>query len=476
MRTLVIRQFLQDYRTLCEYLSGREPTQDEIMRRAFVLERERQIDLPDHYFQSWLKHHARDLDGRGVWNLLKRTLDTFAADYLEFRGGQLYVVFDRFGEWQEEITAVSPLAIVAYKIFCEHGPPGRHTPQTLARYVDDNLRQFTHSLLIAPYEPTVEDLITQVGLNEIHLHLNGSTEVDILWQDALRDPIGFGRIIQDAARSSSSTRGQMERLAELYDQVAFGIEPGKMTDLLRFAKRLRVALLGAVAAGERLWRIRSLASEASASDIGNSAGATPGPLAGVLGPTADHDNLALRAELLMLILVFDVLQRERDINLAPILHAYLLVLNSVFVKFCVQQVEQRGFDQFQKLTYTEFRTRAEHEYRDRFLQLSLGGRDLRILEGRFAPPDTVEKTDTLLTRIVRGYQQYREDDKTLRPVLSEQPDMRGEAAGMKLRLIAHFIKRDELTTPSSLATCRFERLRRDFARRWRATGRRRVTT
>ena len=116
--------------------------------------------------------------------------------------------------------------------------------------------------------------------------------------------------------------------------------------MLRFAKRLRIALLGAVFAAERAWRIGRLADEASELDIGNSAGTNPRPLAGLLGQTADRDNMALRTELLLLILVFDTLQRTTNSNLAQILHAYLLVLNSVFVKFCVQQIEQREFDQF----------------------------------------------------------------------------------------------------------------------------------
>lgn len=301
----------------------------------------------------------------------------------------------------------------------------------------------------------------------MHLHLNGSTEVDILWQDALRDPIGFGRIILDAFGTPEHPKPQSERLAELYDQVALGIDPKEVVGWLSFARRLRIALLGVTTASENCWTIKRLADPASEHAVGNSAGTTPGPLAGQLGPLADRDEVALRAEILLLVLAFDALVRRSDPDLARLLHAYLLALNVGFTKFCVQQIEQRGFDQFQKLTYTDFRRRAERDYRNRFHQLSRGGQDLGIIEGRFSPPDTVRELNELLTRIVRGYRQYSANDESLRPALTDEPSAADAADRTTLRLIAHFIKKDELSSPSPFATCRFERLRNDFAKRWR---------
>jgi adenosine deaminase len=473
VKTLVIRQCLQDKMSLRDYMRGEEPSPRTVLRRALLSERRLRFDLPDHYFQNWRQHNLQDqrqhgaLDPDCVWHLVRQALEAYAEEYLEYRGDWLHVRFARFGKWQDEITAVAPLPLIAYKIFREYGAPPQQSPRGLADYVDRHLLQFTHSMLIAPYVPAVDDLIRRHGLNEVHLHLNGSTEVDILWQDALRDPVGFGRIIRDAFGAPAQPTLQSERLAELYDQVAPGTDPAEVVRWLSFARRLRIALLGVTTASE-YWTVKHLTNESSDRDVDNFAGATPGPLAGRLGLLADRDDVALRAEVLLLVLVYQRLQSTADPDLAQILHAYLLAMNVGFVPFCVQQIEQRGFDQFQKLTYTDFRGRAEQDYRKRFQQLSLGGRDLCVLEGRFSPPDTATQLGQLLTRIIRGYRQYRANDESLRPALTDDPDRPDEASGACLRLIAHFIKKDELASPSTLATCRFERLRNEFAKRWRA--------
>jgi hypothetical protein len=203
VRTLVVRQVLQDGTSFREYMRAEQPSPGTLLRRALVGERAHQVDLPDHYFQNWRRHNfqnrqqsraAHQLRGEiaaveaqlsvsqnflhvdapqirllahrvralkaqqraieaevtlstppgGIWDLTKQALEAYAEEFLEYRGTSLHVEFARFGKWQDEITGVSPLPIVAYKVFCKHGAPERKTPRGLSDYVDRQLGKHAH--------------------------------------------------------------------------------------------------------------------------------------------------------------------------------------------------------------------------------------------------------------------------------------------------------------------------------------------
>jgi hypothetical protein len=88
-----------------------------------------------------------------------------------------------FQDWHQMITHLSPLAIqVAFRVKEGRAP---QDPAALIEWLQDEIGE---TALLTPADPTLERLIESEGLYELHMHLNGSTEVDVIWQDALRHP------------------------------------------------------------------------------------------------------------------------------------------------------------------------------------------------------------------------------------------------------------------------------------------------
>jgi hypothetical protein len=154
------------------------------------------------------------------------------------------------------------------------------------------------------------------------------------------------------------------------------------------------------------------------------------------------------------------LDSRPSLILERMLHLYLLLQN-LYYRLLVQSEEQYGFDQFQKLTWTELRTPVEKDYLNRFRLMHGEARRSRTdcLEGRFAPKDLPAKNAALLHSILGGYWQYLDDsaldgnrtarasgslssllhklDKELRQGASQK------RRRMRLALVAHFIKQQE---------------------------------
>jgi adenosine deaminase len=88
------------------------------------------------------------------------------------------------------------------------------------------------------------------------------------------------------------------------------------------------------------------------------------------------------------------------------------------------------------------------------------GRDLRFLEGRFAPKKTPTKTLDLLRRIIGDFHEFQRQiptQKNVRTPLIPAP------TPMQLRLVAHFIKKKD-TRKKLIKLCRHYHLRRDLDR------------
>jgi len=128
-------------------------------------------------------------------------------------------------------------------------------------------------------------------------------------------------------------------------------------------------------------------------------------------------------------MVMDRIEVSGNDKLAACFHHYLLILG-LFNRFLVQQTNQYGFDQFQKITVNSFRDVPEKQYERRFFQLH--GNDslnLAVLEGRFAPKITAVETIRLVRQIVRGWEHFTDNSKYNSP--RDKP---------QLRLVCHFIK------------------------------------
>lgn len=70
------------------------------------------------------------------------------------------------------------------------------------------------------------------GLHDLHIHLNGTLETDIVWQDLLSHP---DRVYKELKKSFVNKEKVLEQLR----QESFLLTPIKYTHLLKIAGRLR---------------------------------------------------------------------------------------------------------------------------------------------------------------------------------------------------------------------------------------------
>jgi adenosine deaminase len=428
--SLIDRRAFFDLHGLTRLGQGEVPSANEARRYIFVIERQAETGRPDHFFKGYL--NARLGAVRHIGEIAPLVLGRLADRYLERRDGRIAVRYDAFTDWHQLLPFISPLAvIVAFLVGEEEEPPrpGEDPRDRLEREIGE-------SALIAPCDRGLDDMVERTGLCELHMHLNGSTELDVLWPDAAAAPDDFYRELR-----RQELEDGLDQVAELYAQLEPGLDARGVYLRLRAARRVRHQLAaelaacppfgpsrgGSPAVGERAvleaaaldltdgeWsaRVAARRSVRNVSD-GDVAGDAS---AGV--PLGEHPSRIL----------FGGRRRAAIVEEAAFLHACLhalrhdpghaaigiglyfnLLAMTLVARLSVQQVDLVGFDQFQKYTRVGVRERIERRYGDRFRQLNGRApfRTLAHLEGRFAPKQTREGTADLLQRIVADYLHFR---------------------------------------------------------------------
>lgn len=416
MSILIATTFLDSQKILEYYYTKGAPDPEKIRRLHFAELYASEPYKPDHFIKNEMNAFF------GSKNCFREYLtDSLSAlaDMFYFRGRQLYVHTDRFGEWQGAILSVSPLLVLTYKIHLA----AKCDPLLDARELIK--KHLERTCLPSVYEPHLEDLCRKPGLIESHMHLNGSAEPDIVWQDALRHTEKFYRHLRDSF--------QKKDVDEQYLQLG-QFEPEDLYRLLQLAAKLRDNLIGAIVEQQRLYNFST--NEAL----------TEQPLRFVSRKhpmnSVEPDVLknAIQYEALFLFRAFVHLDGVYDDRFAFYLHYYLLI-GSFFQKLLVQQKHQVGFDQFQKITNNKLREYTEKDFEARFKQIQgMHSKHLCILEGRFAPKDSRVKLEYLMYAIKKGYKNER-----------SQP--------LKLKLVPHFIKEPDSRKPEEIVTFRDLKLR-----------------
>lgn len=415
--TIMIATAFLDSQKILEHYYTKGATEPEKLRRLHFAELyARKPYKPDHFIKNEMKAFF------GSKNSFREYLTgsmAVLAEMLYFRGRRLYVHTARFKEWQGAILSVSPLLVLTYKI--HHA--AKCDPLLDARELIK--KHLERTSLPSVYEPHLEDLCCKPRLIESHMHLNGAAEPDIVWQDALRHPEIFYRHIRDSLRKDG--------VEEQYLQLG-QFESEDLYRLLRLAARLRDNLIGAIAEQHRLY------------DFTTNDALMEQPLrfASEVHPMKivelDFRQNTMQYEALFLLLAFRHLDGGRDERFVFYLHYYLLIA-SFFQKLLVQQKQQVGFDQFQKITINELREYTEKRYETRFKQLQgMHSNHLSELEGRFAPKDSRAKLESLMVDINKGYKNKC-------------------SQAFKLKLVPHFIKEPDSRKPEEIVTFRDLKLR-----------------
>lgn len=414
MKYLVAKSFLDSQKILEQYWEAGAMSFDGLNSLHFVELQKELAFKPDHQLKNAIQDFRKD--SKTLADNLCCSLDLL-SEMLTWRGYNIAVKLEEIEYWQKTILSVSPLVILSYQIYQQSLlNPLLKIPELVKKH-------FSHTAIPSVYEPILETMCC-AGLIETHMHLNGTTEPDFVWQDALMNPTGFYRYIQDSIFNMP--------VNEQYWQLG-RFKQAELYRLLKVAAQLRDQIINFCLHGffEH--------SRVDNSFVGGTLN-----YADTLHPwrhiESEKLNNEIQYESLFLIRVFTELGQTENSSLAFRFHYYLLI-QSFVQRLLVQQRFQVGFDQFQKITLNNLREHTETHYHKRFKQLQgMHGNHLKHLEGRFAPKQTRQKHEKIMSAIKKGY----ESDKPL---------------PYSLALVAHFVKEEDKRKPQTIITYRDLELR-----------------
>lgn len=414
----VLSQLLCDNESLLDYErdDGADIPFPLIRSRLIAVERQRSPLKNDSYYEGLGERMLEDY--ASLSQILWQLPYDLAHDCLYGVYDKVYVKAERFDGWMESLCHFPPLYLVAgYFLDCFSTPLLLSSKTGMTSFRQEHLNQFKYSAQVLPYIQELNFLIQKEGgLNDLHIHLNGSTESDAVWSYMLRHPL---QTFRDFSKAYHEKNGKTQKQAE---QLFSGFTPECMRHRLMKARQLRNELMRSVLKNNGLlpeitgwkkytWNVRSI-WETSLNNPQNS------------GDLID--------ELILYLLIMDELRKNDNSVLAAMFHHYLLI-KGVIHRFVVMQHSQKGFSQFQLLTENSLREDVEKDYKQRFMQLGGGTmKYLGTIEGRFSPKDSSSKIYQQVNRIRRGFDKAQKENEYL--------------ADCELSLIAHFIKKPEKET------------------------------
>lgn len=383
-----LRYLLQDEVSLRQYFYRSEPaTLDLVKRSLMLMERKNNVFIPDHYYRLGQEksfeniHYINELFTIGLAQLSEEYLEYNLHDF------KVHSKAEKQNEWQLILPFIPPLILQSIVLWKYTFPECTD----YATYINNTLkRNIAYTAIPQPYILQIQQLVEEKhGLYDLHIHLNGSLETDIVWQDYLKYP--------DLAYQDFVKALNIEKVKEQYlDQAPF-LDVNNFRELLYIARKLRQKLINYLLYKKDDEKLNIFKINKKAIEM-------PGQEEHPMAKFVDKDCNPMYLECLFYILSIDYMYKnQKHDTFGNYFHYYLLILGQVN-RMLVQQVSCKGFEQFQKYTLNNFRGFSENYYKRRFLQLC--GNELnniRFLEGRFAPKNTLEKDNQLIGKIRDGW-------------------------------------------------------------------------
>ena len=411
--------------------------------------------------QPWAARQAdhifsRALDALSIYreatdsSPLQSALRFIVKEFITSRHGLLRIKIQMFGVWQQSF--LSRVSGIPFQAAANLWPQNEFYLREIE--LPDQLSDISSSdklsSLLMPFDPLVEEYFIREGLNETHLHLNGSTHAELCWLRALEEP-------ENETTEFCSKYNEVSRNSLSLRELARSIQPEFSTSLFRkqiyTAKKLRVYLINAA--------FGFLTDDAiipkNCEDLYESS--LEYEIPSITQNNLDYnkfisfDKRNLFTEKYWIFILLKRLDSKPSVSLTNMLH-YYFILQNLYYRLLVQNEEQYGFDQFQKITWTDLRDPIEKDYLNRFLQMHgplPNHSKVSYLEGRFAPKDSEAKNASILYNILCGYWEYlykKKPDKNLTDLLKafeKKIVTSDEKKGryIKLTLVAHFVKQQE---------------------------------
>lgn len=416
----IIPQLLYDKASLLDYEQQEDNCIDFalIRDRLIAIERLHALRKSDSFYHGMGEYMLQsyeslpDMMWQLPYNLSKKCLYEVQ--------GKIYIKAEFFNDWMELLCQFPPLYIIA-GFFIEQFSTSflLKNKSHFIDFQDNHLRQFYYTAQLLPYIKELNALVRKEGgLHDLHIHLNGSTESDIIWHSILNNP---HQIIKKFSKAYHQKNGRVRRLTE---QISPDLTPEVLLNRIQKAKVLRGELL------QKIFLIHGLLANSNEKDKVYDEFLVHSLWKSYVHDTRENDELI--DELLFYLLVMDELRTNVDEEFASKFHHYMLIKGLVH-QFVVMQHSQVGFSQFQLLTENSLRDYAEKDYTKRFLQLGGGTFEyLSTIEGRFSPKDSKQAIFTQIGKIKKGFKKAQNENALL--------------DNCKLSLIAHFIKKPETRT------------------------------
>ena len=432
----ILKELLKEFHTI---------DKNRLKELLFIELRRANPTLPDYVYKNTLQNiknvtHIKDI--------ILLSLDQISSEFIEWKKGNIYIKNNKFEEWQNTLTFIPPLEIISYFFF-----KNRIKKEILLDYFNER-----YSTLPSPYLPEIEHEL-KGNLIELHIHLNGTSETEHIWIDALGNPYDF---LKELEKSYSN-----KQVIELYNQFDIDFRPSHLYKLLKLARVIREFL---VVKFKNLKKQESLEKDlknlllyfpiSSFSKIPLVKSNYPYPYKKHPYEKFIKAENPLIYEATFLYDLYNFIQNNKSFYLQRLFYLYLL-LKSVLNRLLVQQLDQYGFDQFQKITLSEIREYSEQDYKIRFLQLnSLYKEQLKHLEGRFAPKSDWKKLKNLVDKIIKDYEVLKGNDN--KKSTKNENSSKNTEIRYSLSLVAHFIKKEDKRKPEKILTYRHYELRQEL--------------
>ena len=404
---------------------------ERIKHITYASWQQRHYFWPDQVFHGHWKNFEQRKKESGFWSLA--LLEQAARFHFDSDGRRLAIQSIKFDSWQSWISKQSGLPVIACQINSITNPSLIGNDTALYNRLKSLLG---FRSIVSPHHPLIDDFIEENGLNETHMHLNGTTLVEQLWNHALQHP---DLIFTDLEKEKYSTRVKL-----LYASNPYLSEPRDYYRLLILARHLRELLLTWLYQDEHalnIAKVSVLNAMKGEEDDGQY----------FRNESLHFDTLnhwSHISELHWQVKLQNKLKNTSSDGNNLIDTCYLLYILSMncYLRLSVQGSDQYGFDQFKKFADDGSREEIETEYKSRFFQLhgpnALGKPDLATLEARFAPKKSIEKNEKLIRNILIGFLEYAHG-KTKLNLSEDLEDLAKEVLEVKrpkLKLVAHFIK------------------------------------
>jgi adenosine deaminase len=410
-----LRYLLDDDLSLDKYYRQHVPvTLADIKRSAFLKARERGYNVPDHYYR--LGNDA-SFDGiNELSQIFTVGLPKLTADCLEIREGRVVVKGTRINDWQLLLPNIPPLLLVSAYIWYRFGPCLNSVSEYASHYLQPSLR---YTAMPSANIPEMDYMKSETGgFYDLHLHLNGTLETDLVWPDFLRYP----DLVYEEVKQASET----DSVKEQYSQMTGLSSPDDFRALFKIAGRLREWLFctafSCIAPDFKAKSLEGLLSEVAEMDTCF----LKHPVKEMMGESA----YPLILEGMLYVKVLDYLaENPLNYTAASAFHYYLLILG-LCNKLLVQQTSAFGFQQFQKYSSNKLREYSERTYKSRFFQIA--GNDLSNIshiEGRLSAKQSIEDYGAAIQKIREGF------DNLVRS------QTQSSVKPSSLSLVVHFIKK-----------------------------------